>query len=122
MLLEFKFRNWLSFNDSAHFSMMATRERDPHDRLSVDKAFTGRVLPITAIYGYNASGKTNFIESLLFLQNLVLHKRRLINLQPFAFLNSNNAKDSWFYVKFFLILKCMNMSLDLILIKYFMKN
>lgn len=25
MLLEFKFRNWLSFNDSAHFSMMATR-------------------------------------------------------------------------------------------------
>lgn len=101
MLLEFKFRNWLSFNDSAHFSMMATRERDPHDRLSVDKAFTGRVLPITAIYGYNASGKTNFIESLLFLQNLVLHKRRLINLQPFAFLNSNNAKDSWFYVKFF---------------------
>ncbi|WP_202107751.1 AAA family ATPase [Succinivibrio dextrinosolvens] len=100
MLLEFKVKNWLSFNNEVNFTMMATRERDPNERLAVDNAFTGRVLPITAIYGYNASGKTNFIEAILFLQNLVLHKRRLINLQPFAFLNTN-YKESWFYVKFF---------------------
>lgn len=100
MLLEFKFRNWLSFDDNVHFSMMATRERDPYDRLAVDKAVIGRVLPITALYGYNASGKSNFIDSLFFLQHLVLHRNRMINLQPFAFLNPNNAKDSWFYVKF----------------------
>lgn len=100
MLLEFKFKNWLSFYGETEFTMMATRERDPFERLATDNAFTGRVLPLTAIYGYNASGKTNFIDAIFFLKRLVLTKNDKTNLQPFAFVNSKRQIPSYFYIKF----------------------
>ncbi len=100
MILDYKFRNWLSFNNEVSFSMMATRERDPYERLATDNNFTGRVLPISAIYGYNASGKTNFIESLAFLQSLVIDSSGIFGLQPFIFVSPSDIPHSEFSIKF----------------------
>ena len=101
MLLELKFKNWRSFYDECYFSMIATRERDPFARLTTDSVFNGRVIPVSAIYGYNASGKSNFIDAIKFLQSLVLHRERVLKLQPFAFVRNYLSKTSDFCIKFF---------------------
>lgn len=52
--------------------MTATSEKQHVDRLPAIAKYRLKLLPISAIYGANASGKTKFIEALAFLQNLVL--------------------------------------------------
>jgi AAA15 family ATPase/GTPase len=52
--------------------MIASRERQHGERVSkLDKNKT-RILPITAIFGGNASGKTNFFKALSFVKTLVV--------------------------------------------------
>lgn len=73
MLLDFRFTNFRSFRDEAAFSMAAsadaTLERT-HTRASgLDKV--KRILNSAAIYGANASGKSNVIRALQFMQLMV---------------------------------------------------
>jgi AAA15 family ATPase/GTPase len=72
MLIKFTIENWMSFRESATFSMVASRERQHGDRISRVKKYQMRVLPIAAVYGGNASGKTNFFKALSFAKNLVV--------------------------------------------------
>lgn len=65
MLLGLSVENWLSFKDKTEFSMIATREQQHGERLFDLRRYKNRVLPIVAIYGANASGKTNFIKMLM---------------------------------------------------------
>ena len=62
MLLGLSIKNWFSFKDITEFSMIATREQQHGDRLLKLHRYKNRALPIAAIYGANASGKTNFIK------------------------------------------------------------
>jgi len=71
MLIKFTIENWMSFRESATFSMVASRERQHGDRISRVKKYQMRVLPVAAVYGGNASGKTNFFKALNFAKNLV---------------------------------------------------
>ena len=72
MIISFSVENWMSFRDSVTFSMVASRERQHGDRLPKLGKYNTRVLPVAAIYGGNASGKTNFFKALNFAKMLVV--------------------------------------------------
>ena len=65
--------NWKSIYEPVEFSMVATRERRHGKRLS--RIGRSRVLPVAAIYGANASGKSVFIDALAALQEIVRKAR-----------------------------------------------
>ena len=86
MIVSFSIENWMSFRDPVSFSMVASRERQHGDRVPKVEKYQTRVLPIAAIYGANASGKTNFFKALDFIQNLVIEGTapdRLIRVEPY---------------------------------------
>lgn len=71
MLINYAVTNWRTFKETAEFSMIATREKQHHERLSLVKKFNLKLLPIAALFGANASGKSNFVESISFAQNFI---------------------------------------------------
>ena len=82
MIISFSVENWMSFRDRATFSMVASRERQHGTRVSKLGKYQTRVLPIAAIYGGNASGKTNFFKAMSFAKTLVVKGSRLGSLIP----------------------------------------
>ena len=72
MLIRFHFENFLSFKSETEFSMVAGRSNQ-HPEHVVDSlnSFTPAILRTAAIYGKNASGKSNFIKALDFAKELV---------------------------------------------------
>lgn len=77
MLLEFKCKNHKSIKDEVFFSLLATKDKFKEESLY---HFNGlRILKSAVIYGANGSGKSNFIDSILFVKSLVTHS---INYQP----------------------------------------
>ncbi len=87
MLIEFKVENFLSYEEMAEFSMVAGKERNSTETLASIKKFRLKLLPVAAIYGANASGKSNLIKALEFLQFLVTTPRLKgkIPLRSFCF-------------------------------------
>ena len=86
MIIEFTLQNWMSFRDSVTFSMIASRERQHGLRVPKLGKYQTRILPVAAIYGGNASGKTNFFRALSFAKSLVVHGTQpdnLIAVEPF---------------------------------------
>ena len=86
MIVSFSLENWMSFRNHLVFSMVASRERQHGDRVPKLDKYQTRVLPIAAIYGGNASGKTNFFKALNFAKALVVKGTRpdsLIPVEPF---------------------------------------
>lgn len=69
MLVNFSVSNFLSFNEEQTFSMSAGRVREHSDRIFRSKGM--RLKKCTAIFGSNAAGKSNLIQSIAFLQKLV---------------------------------------------------
>jgi hypothetical protein len=77
--LQFEARRlWMSFRDSVSFSMVASRERQHGDRVPKVPKYQTRILPVAAIYGGNASGKTNFFKALSFVKGLVVRGTELL--------------------------------------------
>lgn len=81
MLLNFSFENFRSFKDLAEFSMVATETpaeaASQHLSYDEDKLIHAGdpafgILSVTAIYGANAFGKSNFVDALGLIQRLVL--------------------------------------------------
>ncbi len=70
MILNYKFKNFMSFRENAEFSMQApkskVKNRFPNSYIT---SGTGADLLKTAvIVGENAGGKSNFVRSLSYLQ------------------------------------------------------
>ncbi len=82
MIIRFSVENWMSFRDRTTFSMVASRERQHGERVPKLGKYQTRVLPIAAIYGGNASGKTNFFKALSFAKTLVVEGTRPDSLIP----------------------------------------
>lgn len=70
MLVQFAVENFMSFRDKAVFSLRAL-EGAPASQAYVDSHGL-RLLRCAAIYGANASGKSNLVRALSFCQQLVL--------------------------------------------------
>ena len=99
MIIRFSVENWMSFRDQATFSMIASRERQHGERVPKLGKYQTRVLPIAAIYGGNASGKTNFFEALYFAKTLVVKGSgidSLIPIEPFRLDDEGTNRPSRF--------------------------
>lgn len=73
MLLEFQFRNWTCFQDENTFSLLASRERRHGKSLaSLVEQGGQKVLPLSAVFGANASGKSQFTKALDFARRFIV--------------------------------------------------
>lgn len=80
MFIEFTLGNYKSFKEKATLSMVATnivskdKSVDENNVFSADRELT--LLKSAAIYGANASGKSNLIAALRFMRDLVLNSSK----------------------------------------------
>ena len=70
MLIRFSFRNFKSFKDENCLDMEATSLKE-HE-YNVAKIDNGEYLKVSAIYGANASGKTNVLQAFDYMKNRIL--------------------------------------------------
>lgn len=111
MLLQFNFKNYKSFRDGATLDMSATKITEFSDR--VISIGNEKVLPVAAIFGANASGKSNVQEAFRFMATYVVQsfafgsestdvrgKRRFLNSTPFLFDADSSNAESTFEVYF----------------------
>ena len=76
MLVRFSVQNFLSFDETVEFSMIASKESQHVARVADGSEFPARLLPTAAIWGANASGKSNFTKVFSFAQFFVVHGTR----------------------------------------------
>lgn len=77
MLIQFRVENHRSLRDEQILSMVATKLGDAADQRLLPAAELGEaLLPAVAIYGANASGKTNVLHSLAFMCRAVRRSHR----------------------------------------------
>ena len=73
MLLDFTVRNWMSFRDEADLNLMSSLERQHMGTLTKLPGFRSKkALPVAAVYGGNASGKTALFKALAALREMVV--------------------------------------------------
>ena len=75
MLIEFSVKNFLSIRDRQTLSMVASaKDKEPPEN-TIETELPGlkgvRLLKSVAIYGANASGKSNLLEALRFIDMFV---------------------------------------------------
>jgi len=90
MLLKFRFSNFRSFRAEQELSLIANRLAGSGDGLFSPPGLGEQVLPVAAIYGANASGKTAVIKAFDFLASAVWFSHtqwqpgQRIPVEPFA--------------------------------------
>jgi AAA15 family ATPase/GTPase len=103
MLISFRAKNWKSFH-SLEFSAVASKEQRHKDRIAVISRPKVRLLPISTIYGGNASGKSNFFEAIAFAQKYVVDGVKpfqSIGVKPFALDLESSKKPTSFEFEIF---------------------
>lgn len=75
MLLRFRLSNYRSFRDEQELSLIGSKHVDGRAGIQV-AASKENVLPVCAIYGSNASGKSNLLKALHFVVGAVLNSHR----------------------------------------------
>lgn len=102
MIINFSFENWMSFRDKAVVSAIAGRQVTHNERISRLKKYKMRILPVLAIYGGNASGKSNIFKALEFVNDLVVDGTEvgeLIKVRPFLLSPKFRNKPSRFWIE-----------------------
>ena len=103
MLLQFHFKNFKSFRDDTTLDLTATKISEYSNH--VITIGNEKVLPIAAILGANASGKSNVLEAFRYMATYVTHslnyggdesrkKSRSEFLRPTPFLFDVNSKEA----------------------------
>ena len=78
MLLQFSVENHRSLRDEQTLTLTAASRRDQSEApLHAVPGLDDAVLPAAALYGANASGKTNVLHALAFMRSAVLSSHRL---------------------------------------------
>lgn len=85
MLSQFSFSNFKSFKKEAFLDLTAESIKDHEDSVITDKIDGEKFLPVIVIYGPNGGGKSNVLEALRYLRNMVL--------RPFAISQMENDAD-----------------------------
>ncbi|MBQ3320863.1 ATP-binding protein [Candidatus Saccharibacteria bacterium] len=94
MLIDFSFENYKSFKEEQAFSMRRNTSLDlEKDSILVDGLPKEGLSRVAAIYGANASGKSNFLSALLAVRDFVVKKT-----PPENFIE--NPKETSFYLSF----------------------
>jgi AAA15 family ATPase/GTPase len=76
VLIDYTFKNILSFKDQALFSMVAVKSFKEFENINSISQNGYALLKSAALYGNNASGKSNFIKSIHIMKQLVLNSFR----------------------------------------------
>ncbi len=92
MIIEFKFANFMSFRNESIFSLEPTSQRNFSENiLKINtSAYRGKLLKSAFLSGGNASGKSNFLNALSILKNLIISPLHLSDAEkikqyiPFA--------------------------------------
>lgn len=71
MLIQFNFKNYKSFRDEATLDLSAAKMSEFNDR--VINIGSERILPVAAIYGANASGKSNVYSAFEYMVEYVIN-------------------------------------------------
>ncbi|MCX6090239.1 MAG: AAA family ATPase, partial [Candidatus Atribacteria bacterium] len=108
MLVEFRVRNFLSFSQEVVLSTVASAlsELKETNVFTQKGGGTFNLLKSLAIYGANASGKSNFLEAFRFMQFMVLNSSKEtqvgenIPVHPFVLSTETQDKPSEFEVTF----------------------
>lgn len=90
MLIRFKVSNFLSFNEEQEFSMIAGKVRNHPKHL--DKGKNLNLLKFTAVYGANASGKSNLVTAMDFARTLIVHKMPMDIINSYCRINDENKE------------------------------
>ena len=111
MLIQFRFKNFKSFKDDTILDLSATKITEYSDR--VIQIGAEKILPTAAIYGANASGKSNVVEAFRYMTTYVMEsfayggeiddkksKTRKPKLIPFLFDTTSKDAESSFEVYF----------------------
>ncbi|MCD6185455.1 MAG: ATP-binding protein [Deltaproteobacteria bacterium] len=110
MLIEFSVGNYRSFKDVVTFSMVAANLKSKDPKLDENNIFNYRksvnLVKTAAIYGANASGKSNFIKALDFMKKFILNSSKEtqiaeeINVENFRLCTSTETQPSFFEIVF----------------------
>ena len=96
MLLKYTVENWMSFRDTATIWMTTDDDEFLNKRVPKIPKFDWTVIPIAALFGGNASGKSNFIEAIDFARWYILKGPKNVDspigVRPFKL--DNFSKDS----------------------------
>ena len=112
MLVEFSVGNYRSFHEIVTLSMAAAKLKAKHESVDADNVFSvtesTNLLKSAAIYGANASGKSNLIRAMAFMRGFVLHSVTLsqaedpISVEPFRLSTTTENAPSYFQMIFHL--------------------
>ncbi len=108
MLIQFSVRNFRTFKEKATLSLVASNyDKDREvENISENATFNLRVLKSAVIYGANASGKSKFMEALLFMRSFAISSSREsqkgdeIEVHPFKLNVETETEPSEFEVIF----------------------
>ena len=103
MLIEFSITNFLSFKEKTTFSMIASSDSTLEDNYI--NTGNEKLLKMTAIYGANASGKTNLFKILAIISNMIRTSNFntpnvMLPIVPFKLDKETVNKPSEFEIKF----------------------
>jgi AAA15 family ATPase/GTPase len=111
MIIEFKVENFLSFKDLTTLSMVTARSfkehKDTHT-IVIDSKLS--LLKSAVIYGNNASGKSNLLQAMDFMKQIILNSfrdallensDRKFPLEKFALSSKSEQESSFFELSFF---------------------
>lgn len=111
MLIQFRFKNFKSFRDDTILDLSATKITEHADRIV--QIGNEKILPTAAIFGANASGKSNVIEAFRFMASYVVEsfafggesddkksKTKKLKQTPFLFDEESRNAESSFEVYF----------------------
>lgn len=111
MLIQFNFKNFKSFRDDTTLDLSATKISEFSERVAT--VGNEKILPVAAIFGANAHGKSNVIEAFRYMQGYVLSslefggdlekkksKRKFMKPTPFLFDDKSKDSESSFEIFF----------------------
>ncbi len=95
MLIGFKIKNFRSFNELQHFSMIAGKTRNFNEHICEKRG--KKILKFSSIYGANASGKSNLVLAINLGKKMILsNSAAIFSNQYFRFDKNNIDKSSYF--------------------------
>lgn len=95
MLIGFKVKNFRSFNELEHFSMLAGKVRSNENHII--ETNNKKILKFSGVFGANGSGKSNLIIAIGIIKDIFNGGiRTLINNQFYRGKSGNPNKDSYF--------------------------
>jgi AAA15 family ATPase/GTPase len=110
MLIGFSIGNYKSFKDIVTFSMVASPITSEDKKVDENNVFEVneqlKLLKSAAIYGANASGKSNFVAAINFMRSFVLNSSKEgqisepIDVEPFRLSTQTEKEPSFFEIVF----------------------